>query len=113
MTQQIGYGFYDSCETGFFLLNKAHKHFDEFKNTYKDIYYNDNIEGMRRFYDGEVYGKTVTTMANCGYKLRDLNTAKNKSPIGKSVLKDYIDHFKAKSGKVKLTNEILIGRHNL
>jgi len=102
-----------SCETGFFLLNKAHKHFDEFKNTYKDIYYNDNIEGMRRFYDGEVYGKTVTTMANCGYKLRDLNTAKNKSPIGKSVLKDYIDHFKAKSGKVKLTNEILIGRHNL
>lgn len=102
-----------SCETGFFILNKKHNGFEDFKDTYSNIYYTDNNEGIRRFYDGDIYGRTVTLMESKGYNLNNLNTRKLKSPIGKSVIKDYVDHYKAKSGKVKLTNETLIGRHNL
>ncbi len=86
---------YHSCETGFFILNTGHPGFKEFCNTYKDIYYNDRIEGLRRFYDGEVYGKTVELMEAKGHKMLNLNPGRYKTPISRSVLAPYITHFKA------------------
>lgn len=86
---------YHSCETGFFILNRRHKGYKDFCNVYKDIYYNDNTEGLRRYYDGEVYGKTVETLENMGHKMLNLNPGRHKTPISRSVLAPYITHFKA------------------
>jgi len=86
---------YHSCETGFFILNKNHKGYREFCDTYKDIYVNDKTEGLRRFYDGEVYGKTVEIMEARGHKMLNLNPGRHKTPISRSVIAPYITHFKA------------------
>jgi hypothetical protein len=86
---------YHSCETGFFILNKKHKGYTDFCNTYKQIYYEDNIDGLRRFYDGEVYGKTVELMEAKGHKMLNLNPGKHKTPISRSVISPYLDHYKA------------------
>lgn len=86
---------YHSCETGFFMLNTTHPGYKDFCDTYKDIYFNDNIDGLRRFYDGEVYGKTVELMAKKGYKMINLNPGKHKTPISRSVIAPYLTHYKA------------------
>lgn len=85
---------YYSCETGFFILNKNHKGFEQFKNTYKDIYINDKTDGIRRFYDGEVYGKTVQICS--GFRMKNLSPHdKVKTPIKRSILGPYLSHHKA------------------
>ena len=88
---------YHSCETGFFILNRRHPGYEEFCNLYKDIYYNDLAEeyDLRRFYDGEVYGKCVELMEQKGHKMFNLNTGKHKTPISRSLIAPYISHFKA------------------
>jgi hypothetical protein len=86
---------FHSCETGFFILNTRHKGYKEFCNTYKDIYFNDKTDTLRRFYDGEVYGKTIELMEAKGYKMLNLNPGRHKTPISRSVLAPYITHFKA------------------
>lgn len=88
---------YHSCETGFFILNRRHEGFKDFCDLYKDIYYNDRDEelNLRRFYDGEVYGKCVELMEQKGYKMLNLNTGKHKTPISRSLIAPYVSHFKA------------------
>jgi hypothetical protein len=86
---------YHSCETGFFILNMQHPGFSEFRDIYTDIYHNDKTEGFRRFYDGEVYGKTVEILEAKGNKMLNLNPGRHKTPISRSVLAPYITHFKA------------------
>jgi hypothetical protein len=86
---------YHSCETGFFILNKNHPGFNEFKDTYTRIYTKDENTDLRRFYDGEVYGKTVELMEKRGHKMLNLNPGKHKTPFSRSVIGPYIQHFKA------------------
>jgi hypothetical protein len=86
---------YHSCETGFFMLNKKHKGFKDFKNVYTDIYHNDKTEGLRRFYDGEVYGKTVDAMSDKGYIMNNLTKGKHLTPMKRSIIKNYVTHMKA------------------
>lgn len=86
---------YHSCETGFFILNTTHPGYIDFCNTYKEIYYHDKIDGIRRFYDGEVYGKTVKLMEAKGHKMLNLNIDQHKTPISRSVLAPYLTHYKA------------------
>ena len=88
---------YHSCDTGFFILNRRHEGFKDFCDLYKDIYYNDRDEelDLRRFYDGEVYGKCVELMEEKGYKMLNLNTGKHKTPISRSLIAPYVSHFKA------------------
>lgn len=86
---------YHSCETGFFILNKNHPGFNDFKEVYTKIYTNDQHEDLRRFYDGEVYGKTVEIMKAKGHKVINLNPGKHKTPFSRSVIGPYIQHFKA------------------
>jgi len=99
---------YHSCETGFFILNQTHPGYKEFCETYKDIYINDKTDGMRRFYDGEIYGKTVDIMAAKGHKMLNLNPGRHKTPISRSVIAPYISHFKA-----DLKNQIDYSQFNL
>ena len=93
---------YHSCETGFFVLNKNHSRFNDFKNIYTQIYVNQEIENLRRFYDGEVYGETVNRLD--GKWMNNLNTGKHKTPMPRSIIKDYISHYKGKSLKGKVFN---------
>ena len=99
---------YHSCETGFFILNQNHPGYKEFCETYTDIYINDKIDGLRRFYDGEIYGKTVDIMAAKGHKMLNLNPSKAKTPISRSVIAPYISHFKA-----NLKNQVDYSQFNL
>ena len=103
---------YHSCETGFFIVNKKHKGFEDFYNTYKNIYVNDKSQDLRRFYDGEVYGKTVELMQDKGYKVLNLNPGRHKTPISRSILSPYITHYKA-GLKDNLNNNELEERHSL
>jgi hypothetical protein len=104
---------YFSCETGFFILNKKHVQFQRFKEVYTDIYHNDKHQDLRRFYDGEVYGKTVKILESEGAKMLDLNTdQKHKTPIPRSLIAPYLTHNKA-GIKDKLTNEILEEMYNI
>jgi len=84
-----------SCETGFFILNKTHPEFDTFYKTYRDIYVNDKNQDLRRFYDGEVYGKSVEILESAGNKMMDLNPGRHRTPIPRSILAPYLNHFKA------------------
>jgi len=86
---------YHSCETGFFILNKQHPGYNDFVDTYNKIYCNNITDHLRRFYDGEVYGRTVDLMAAKGHKMLNLNPKKHKTPISRSVIAPYIDHYKA------------------
>jgi hypothetical protein len=99
---------YHSCETGFFILNQNHPGYKEFCETYKDIYINDKTDGLRRFYDGEIYGKTVDIMTAKGHKMLNLNPVRAKTPISRSVIAPYISHFKA-----DLKNQIDYSQFNL
>ena len=86
---------YHSCETGFFILNKRHPKFTDFYNTYKNIYINDQIQDLRRFYDGEVYGKTVQILESKNINMKNLNTTRAKTPMPRSIIDPYISHYKA------------------
>ena len=91
---------YHSCETGFFVLNKNHLKFKNFRSIYEKIYVNQETENLRRFYDGEVYGETVNRLK--GKHMNNLNTGHHKTPMPRSILKDYVSHFKGKSLKEKV-----------
>lgn len=85
-----------SCETGFFILNKRHESFNKFREIYTDMYVNDRVDNIRRFYDGEVYGETVRLLSQDGVKMLDLNPGNvHKTPIPRSILAPYISHNKA------------------
>lgn len=97
---------YTSCETGFFILNKTHPNFKDFRNTYTEIYIKDQHQNLRRFYDGEVYGETVLRLEAKGIKMVNLNPGPHKTPISRSVIAPYFQHFKA-GLKDRINNETL------
>lgn len=101
-----------SCETGFFVLNKKHRLFTEFKKIYSEIYIQDKQENLRRFYDGEVYGETIRLLQKRGAKTNDLNPGGHKTPIPRSVMSVYIQHYKA-GLKDNIDNEKLAQRHEI
>jgi len=101
-----------SCETGFFILNKTHPAFNEFYETYKDIYISDKTSDLRRFYDGEVYGRTVELMEQNGNDMMNLNTGRHRTPIPRSVLAPYLNHYKA-GVKDRMDNDSLTAQFDL
>lgn len=89
-----------SAETGFFIINKVHPDFDAFLSRYSEYYNNHITDGLRRFYDGDVFGAVIHEMSQT--KVNDLTAIIKKSP--KTPLKyielgNYIHHFKSKSTK--------------
>jgi hypothetical protein len=101
---------YFSCETGFFILNKRHPKFKQFRAKYTEIYTKDRTENLRRFYDGEVYGETVRQI-DADYL--ELNPGqRHKTPIPRSVVAPYIEHYKA-GVKDNITNQMLKDKHSI
>ena len=92
---------YRSCETGFFILNTQHSEYNKFVETYKDIYFNDKTENIRRFFDGEVYGEVLNQLdPDLEY---NLNVSKKyKTPIPRSLLGPYLSHYKGKGLKSRV-----------
>jgi hypothetical protein len=86
---------YFSCESSFFILNKRHNHFTDFRKRYRE-YYDDKItDNLRRFYDGEVLGATIKDLEHLG-NMKDLNpSTAHKTPMGRSILKNNFIHYKA------------------
>lgn len=102
-----------SCETGFFILNTRHFMFKDFANLYKKYYLEDLGYNLRRFYDGEVYGAVVKAMEEQGAKMVELNPEqRHKTPIPRSIMAPYIQHFKA-GVKDDLTNDSILQDINL
>jgi hypothetical protein len=94
-----------SAETGFFILNKNHKGFSKFSNRYKQYYDNRIKDGLRRFYDGEVFGAVVKELEE-EFKFNDLCNKFNKkykSPMKHTVLGEYMHHYKSKHSKENFT----------
>lgn len=89
-----------SAETGFFIVNKTHPDFNMFLSQYSK-YYNSHIsEGLRRFYDGDVFGAVINEMRET--KVNDLTATIKKSaktPLKRIELGNYIHHFKSKGEK--------------
>lgn len=86
---------YFSCESSFFILNKNHNHFRDFRLRYREYYDNRITENLRRFYDGEVLGATIKDLEHLG-QMRDLNpSTAHKTPMSRSILKNYFIHYKA------------------
>lgn len=81
-----------SCETGFFALNKKHKHYTQFANRYKERYVNREKDDLRRFYDGDVYGAVVKEFNDDN--MNDINPGMHKTPMSRSILKNHLVHFK-------------------
>ena len=97
-----------SCETGFFILNKQHPMFEEFKNRYTEYYLKDLGYSLRRFYDGEVYGAVVNELESQGAKMLELNPGYvHKTPIPRSILAPYLQHYKAGAKDTMNNEEIL------
>lgn len=87
---------YFSCETGFFILNMKHPAIKDFRELYTNIYVEKQTQGLRRFYDGEVYGKVVQVLEKQGVKMMELNPEqRHKTCIPRSVLAPYLSHYKA------------------
>jgi hypothetical protein len=51
---------------------------------------------MRRFYDGEIYGKTVQAMHSRNFKMYNMTYGDRvKTPVPRSPLAPFIEHNKA------------------
>lgn len=89
-----------SAETGFFIINKTHQDFDIFLSRYSEYYNNHITNGLRRFYDGDVFGAVINEMKET--KVNDLSaTIKKaaKTPLKHIELGNYLHHFKSKGEK--------------
>lgn len=98
---------YFSCETGFFVVNKSHKGFNEFSKRYREYYDKRITENLRRFYDGEVFGAVVQEF-NTKYRFRDLSAELSKnynSPLKHTALGNYFHHYKSKHAKENFAND--------
>ena len=90
-----------SCETGFFIVNKSHVGFNDFSKRYKEYYDKRITDGLRRFYDGEVFGAVVPELKE-KYKFRDLSAELVKqynSPLRHTEIGKYLHHYKSKGAK--------------
>lgn len=95
-----------SCETGFFALNTRHQEFTKFKHRYSERYITRDTTGLRRFYDGDVYGSVISELKK-NAKMNDLNPGTHKTPIPRSILAEYITHFKHGAKRRDDLNKVL------
>lgn len=90
-----------SAETGIFVVNTQHPEFRAFAARYREYYDRRIKDGIRRFYDGEVFGAVVKEFEGRA-KFNDLcaGLEKNyKTPLKHTVLGPYLHHYKAKHSK--------------
>ena len=92
---------YHSAESGFFVINLQHRHFDTFAQRYEQRYAQHQSRDLRRFYDGEVLGAVCQEFRDTG-DITDICAGLNKdykTPMRHTVLGQYLHHHKSKHSK--------------
>jgi hypothetical protein len=92
-------------ETGFFAINKCHPAFDDFKEGYTKRYIDLDESNLRRFYDNDVYGFVFESLSVEGLDLCSDFFKKYKTPLSRTVLGGYLQHYKAKHSKAAYISE--------
>ena len=90
-----------SAETGFFILNKRHPRFGNFRARYREYYDLRLDQGLRRFYDGEVFGAVVNDLGHSTH-FKDLCASFSKSynsPLKHTPVGRWLVHHKSKHSK--------------
>lgn len=88
---------YYSVETGFFIINLENKFKNIFLDEYQRIYYERDFTGIKKPFDGDVFGKVITSLRNCpGFAFNELN-AKYKTRLSPFdyVFRLRMKHYKA------------------
>lgn len=92
-------------ETGFFAINKNHPKFLDFLKGYKQRYVNLDSSNLRRFYDNDVYGYVFEELGVEGNDLCKDFVKKYKTPLSRTILGNYLQHYKAKHSKATYATE--------
>jgi hypothetical protein len=92
-------------ETGFFAINKHHPSFENFKSEYRRRYVELDDTDLRRFYDNDVYGSVFESLSVEGLDLCGDLEKKYKTPLKRTVLGDYLQHYKAKHSKASYVSD--------
>ena len=89
-------------ETGVFAVNTQHPDFNAFRNEYRRRYVDRDQNGLRRFYDNDVFGVAIRLLPNAKYIDLCAEFLKPyKTPIRHTVLGPYLIHYKAKHSKAE------------
>jgi hypothetical protein len=86
-------------ETGVFVINARHAMFDLFRQEYQRRYQERDFDDLRRGYDNDVYGATITKFDVPSLDLCSGLKKAYKTPLKHTVLGAYLDHYKAKHSK--------------
>ena len=86
------------CETGFFMLNMQHPKFAAFRDLYTAIYELKTPAHLRRFFDGDVHGFVMDRVTTPD-EYNDINIENIRTCFNKSVIGEYMAHWKGKNAK--------------
>jgi len=88
---------YYSVETGFFIINLENQFKNNFLNEYQRIYYEKDFTGIKKPFDGDVFGKVITFLKNRpGFSFRELNVKyKTRLSPFDYVFRSRMKHYKA------------------
>lgn len=92
-------------ETGFFAINTKHKLFDLFRDLYTNRYISHNKNGLRRYFDNDIFGWAIEQSGADCYDLCAKFKKPYKTPIKHTVLGPYMHHYKAKGAKNSYIND--------
>lgn len=86
-------------ETGVFAINTRHNIFARFRQEYQRRYVENDQQGLRRFYDNDVYGAVLEQLQPPVLDLCIALKKPYKTPLKHTVLGPYLHHYKAKHSK--------------
>ena len=92
-------------ETGVFAVNRSHHDFAAFCHEYERRYRERDRNGLRRFYDNDVFGAAIGSVPTAPVLDLCAGFAKAyKTPLRHTVLGAYLMHYKAKHSKAEYLN---------
>lgn len=86
-------------ETGVFAVNLRHPNTDQFRHEYRRRYLERDYRDLRRFYDNDVFGAAIRSVPGPYLDWCSHFEKPYKTPIGRTVLGQYLHHYKAKHSK--------------
>lgn len=98
-----------AAETGFFIFNKSHSYAKTLHDEYLKLYQQQTKpDGLPKWYDCDTLMMACKGALSVVNDLSDLkSTSKTQTPINKTWLADYVQHFKARSKNHMSETEIL------
>lgn len=86
-------------ETGVFGVNLRHVRIGQFREEYRRRYLQRHHQDLRRFYDNDVFGAAIKSVPGPYLDWCQDFVKPYKTPIGRTVLGQYLHHYKAKHSK--------------